>query len=135
MNMSQRQSDLKWKKLCESVDRRDTSDRLSRCLTAGEMKLLGLKSKCRLDRCHALARSISPENIYNIRNVYRINSYSHNNLDNCQNPLTGDPISRNERDYWWWRIINKSTEKFDPETDYETLVKSYIASLGKNPAF
>jgi hypothetical protein len=126
MEMSQQKLDPQWKKLCKLVDKRDPSDRILHCLTAGETKILGLKGKCRLDRCHVIARSISPENIYNIKNVYRVNSYSHQNLDRCQNPLTGNSISRNERDYWWWRIINKSTARFNPEVDYGELVKGYI---------
>jgi hypothetical protein len=124
--MSQRQVDKKWNQLCKIVEKRDSSCRLLRCLTPGETKIIGLKCQCRLDKCHVLARSISPENIYNPKNVYRINSFSHHNLDKCQSPLTGDPIKREERDWWWWRIINKSTERYNPEIDYEFLVKQMV---------
>jgi hypothetical protein len=126
--MSQQKTDNEWKVLCSYIDKRDPSDRLLRCLTAGETKILGLKGQCRLDRCHVIPRSISQQNIYNYKNVYKINRYSHNNLDHCQCPLTGKAINRNERDWWWWRIINKSTENFNSLVDYIFLIEKYINS-------
>jgi hypothetical protein len=122
--MSERKTDEKWNTVCHVVDRRDGNNcRLCMILTPGEMSLLGSKSKQHRDRAHVFPRSLYPSLIYNPNNIVKLNHYSHINLDNCLCPLTGNNISRNERDWWWVRITNKSTEKYDENIDYTLNLK------------
>jgi hypothetical protein len=42
-------------------------------------------------------------------NVVLLNRYSHDALDNCQHPITGVHISKEERDGWWKKIVGITT--------------------------
>jgi len=103
-------NDTNWQTLKKEVLKRDrTSCQLMKVLTAQEMGVLKhlappylLKV---LDPAHYYPVSTHPHLIYTKENVYTLNRYSHEHLDNCENPLTGEPITFEERDLWWKRLI------------------------------
>lgn len=103
-------SDVRWKALKEKITKRDKSTcRLMRILTAQEYLLLRRKAPSklleRLDHAHIHGVGTHPHMCYNEKNVILLNRYSHECLDNCKDPITAEPISREERDNWWRRII------------------------------
>jgi hypothetical protein len=121
----------KWQAVCKIVDKRDKTCRLLKCLTPGEIAIIGNKGKARLDRAHFYAKSTHPQFKYCINNIYKINHFSHINLDNCQCPLTGVHIERNKRDWWWFRIIYKKTNKYNSELCYQELLSKSIMNAIK----
>jgi hypothetical protein len=124
--------DLEWKKVCKQVDERDKRMcRFSRCLTAGEERefLKGGNAGMHLDHAHVYEVSFFPEEYTNLKNIYLINRTVHSKLDHFQDPLTGYPSNTQHHSYWWWRIINLSTERFDESKDYESLVREYIIEV------
>ena len=126
--MSNKQDDPRWAELCKKIDKRDRHDRLMDCVTPGEARIAKNLVK-RLDRCHILARSARPDLIYNENNILKLNRTSHNRLDNCQCPLTGEPIARNVRNWWWYRLIEKTTVLYEENTDYQKLIESFICPV------
>ena len=44
---------------------------------------------------------------YNDKNVVLLNRYSHHNLDECCHPITGLPITKEEVDEWWKKILGE----------------------------
>jgi hypothetical protein len=46
-----------------------------------------------------------PHMVYLDENIVMLNRFSHDCLDNCRSPVTGKPITRQERDGWWQRIV------------------------------
>jgi hypothetical protein len=127
--MNKKATDEKWIACCKVVDNRDKSCRVMRCLTPGETALIGNKGKMRLDRAHIFAKSIYPELIYNPKNIVKINRFSHRNLDDCKSPITGESISQNERNWWWYRILMRTTEKYDEEKDYKKIILKIVTKL------
>lgn len=120
--------DLKWQKLKERVNKRDKRFcRLIRVLTAQEcLKLKAKAPHCllnRLDHAHCFGVGPYPDMCYIDSNVVLLNRYSHENLDNCRDPITGDPISREERDSWWVRILGEKVYKKleDKAYSYESI--------------
>jgi len=103
-------TDERWKALKEKITKRDKSGcRLMRVLTAQEYILLQKKAPSKLlyklDHAHVWAVGTHPHMCYNEKNVVLLNRYSHECLDNCRNPLTAEPISREVRNDWWKRIV------------------------------
>lgn len=106
-------SDVKWKRLKEKIDRRDRNTcRLMRILTVQDMHLLLRKAPRklleRLDHAHVFGVGSFPHMCCHDLNIVLLNRYSHENLDNCRHPITGEPISRVERDGWWKKIVGES---------------------------
>lgn len=58
----------------------------------------------RLDAAHIYPVSQYPGIMYNDANIVTLNRYSHDNLDNLRHPITGDPITYEERQEWWEKI-------------------------------
>lgn len=107
--------DLQWLQLKEKVKRRDSGCRLLRLLTVREFVTLTKHSKRGLTHCdpaHVFAVGSHPHMCYLEENVVTLNRFSHDCLDNCQNPLTGEPITKEERDGWWERIVGKETYQY-----------------------
>ena len=116
-------TDERWKALKEKITKRDKSTcRLMRVLTAQEYLLLRKKAPSklleRLDHAHCFGVGPHPHMCYNEKNVVLLNRFSHENLDNCRNPITSEPISREERDNWWKRIIGESIYNELEEVSY-----------------
>jgi len=119
--------DEKWVETRKLIDKRDKRMcQFEDCLSAKEFYSLKTGSPLNLDRAHILAASAYPDQIYNLKNIITLRRFIHRRMDDYQSPLTGDPIDINTHFYWWWRILNKSTEKYNKETDYELLLKEKI---------
>lgn len=106
-------ADLKWQEVKKKVRARDAnSDRLLRVLTVKEVVQL---KKCapnvllqKLDCAHYFSVGLYPELCYCESNLVLLNRWSHGNMDNCRHPITGEPISYEERQEWWARILGGS---------------------------
>lgn len=107
--------DKEWQKVKKIVRTRDKDQcRLIRCLTAVEYLILKKNAGPYLnilDPAHYLSVSERPDLCYDSDNICLVNRYSHQNLDDFKNPLTGDPISEEEVQKWWSRIISTNYEQ------------------------
>jgi len=109
-------NDSQWQQLKEKIKARDKhQDRLLRVLTVKEALLLKRKAPRiqleKLDNCHIFPVSIYPDLMYDPNNVILMNRYSHGNLDNMKHPVTGDPITYEERQEWWSRVAGCQWQK------------------------
>lgn len=114
--MRRDKNDLQWQKVKEEVRARDKNqDRLLRVLTVKEALLLQKRAPRiqleKLDAAHIWPVSIYPDLMYDKNNVVLLNRYSHENLDNMRDPITGDSITYEERQAWWERIANGQWQK------------------------
>lgn len=62
-----------------------------------------------LDIAHVIPRSKSTKLYYDLDNLRVLNRVSHGFLDTYKHPLYGTPISREDRDNWWKKIIGEDT--------------------------
>jgi hypothetical protein len=103
--------DLLWEKVKTEVDLRDGhSCRLFRLLSVEEKKLIkdNLFGKMKTtDRAHVFRRSKYPHIKYFSDNVVCLYRLFHSRLDSYTNPLTGQPITSEEVNQWWKRIIGE----------------------------
>ena len=111
-------TDERWKALKEKITKRDKSTcRLMRILTAQEYLLLRKKAPAklleRLDHAHIKAVSERPDLCYDYWNCVLLNRYSHENLDNCRDPITAEPITKDERNRWWLRIMEGNAKQYE----------------------
>lgn len=89
-----------WRKVCQFY----------KCLTDDEKKLFLMTWKDSLYRCnvidiaHLIPKSINPKEKYNPDNAACINTIAHGCLDTYRNPLTNEPMTRNDRNKWIDRI-------------------------------
>lgn len=115
--------DKRWRSLKEKISKRDKNTcRLVRILTAQEFYLLLKKAPKklieRLDHAHIFGVGSFPHMCYNDLNVVLLNRYSHENLDNCKDPLTGENITKEDRDEWWKRIVGENIFRDLEECSY-----------------
>ena len=103
--------DLEWVKVKNEVKKRDRSDKLIQVISLKELLILkkyGDKKLLKvLDVSHVFPVSLYPHLVYDIDNLVLLNRWSHMNLDSMRCPLTGVPIDREKRDYWWKRLIGE----------------------------
>ena len=114
--MSRRDSsDERWQEVKKEVRSRDKTDRLLKVVTAKEyLKLKKIAAPAllqRLDAAHVFSVSSHPQMCYDVDNIILLNRFSHENLDSCKDPITGERISPQERDDWWRRLIG--SEQYD----------------------
>lgn len=64
-----------------------------------------------LDPAHIFSVGAHHEETYNKDNIVTLNRFSHTCLDDMKSPITGDLISREERDDWWKLIAGKQWER------------------------
>ena len=109
--------DLEWKKAKAEVKERDgLRCRLIRVLSYKEMLLLKKNAGpliTPLDPAHYIAVSENPNIMYMPENIVMLNRYSHTNLDNCRNPITGEPITKAEALRWWDRILRGNKVQYN----------------------
>lgn len=119
--------DAQWTAAKKEVAARDGKRcRLEKCLSCVEAAQL-IQGVCSiLDPAHVIPVSEDPTQVYNTRNIVSLRRFIHRRMDAFQNPLTGQPISKNEHYYWWWRILEARIAEYDPATDYKALVLSFI---------
>ena len=114
--MSRRDSsDERWQEVKKEVRSRDKTDRLLKVVTAKEyLKLKKIAAPAllqRLDAAHVFSVSSHPQMCYDADNIILLNRFSHENLDSCKDPITGERISPQERDDRWRRLIG--SEQYD----------------------
>lgn len=122
--MGRRDSDDKqWQSVKEEVRRRDRVDRIFKILNAKEAFVLRRNGSIQLqtlDPAHIIPVSSNSEIMYEACNIVLLNRFSHEMLDNCRNPVTGEHISRRERENWWVRILKGNPKQFE---EFKTLLK------------
>lgn len=107
--------DEKWEDLRKDIWKRDKGQcQLIRVLTYEEYQELkrnsgGLHKKS-LDLAHSIwtRRSKEPKHKYLKEGIVLLNRFSHSMIDQYRNPITGNPISKEEAEEWWKRIFGKT---------------------------
>jgi len=119
--------DPKWAETKKIVDKRDRRQcQFEKCLSLKESYQLKIDGPTVLDRAHIFAASARPDQIYNPKNVITLRRFIHQRMDGYKNPITGDPIDYNETMFWWHRILKKFVDDYEPDVDYEELLKAEI---------
>lgn len=114
--MGRRDSDDKqWQQVKEVVRKRDRVDRIFKILGARDALVLKAKGGSQLqvlDPAHIIPVSSHSEIMYEACNIVLLNRYSHEMLDNCRHPVTGQFISKEEREAWWIKILKGNPDQF-----------------------
>lgn len=114
--MKRDSNDLQWKKVKEKVKDRDKNTcRLLRILSISETFMLKRNAGSFLDKTDpAHYRSVSerPDLIYEPNNIVLLNRYSHSNLDDFKDPITGQSISAEDVERWWRRILSGNKSQY-----------------------
>lgn len=119
--------DAEWKKCKEQVDRLCRKrDVFQFCISAKESYLLKPGNEKQLDHAHIYSASAYPDQIYNPKNVVLLSRYIHRRMDDYKNPLTGEPVDLNEHYYWWWRIAARKIADYNPDENYDILLRQLI---------
>lgn len=108
-------SDERWQELKKEIRKRDKTCRLIKKLTAREaftlMKHAPSAQLQKTDVAHIFGVGNFPSMCYDAANCVLLNRFSHECLDSCRDPTSGDSISQEERDLWWMRIVGEETFK------------------------
>lgn len=105
-------NDTQWLAVKAVVRKRDPDCRLVMKITPIEMLTLHRNagaSLLKLDPAHIFPVSTHPHLCYNSDNIVQLNRYSHDMLDSCRHPITGEFLTMEERNLWWMYIVGKST--------------------------
>lgn len=119
--MRRDKNDLKWQECKRKVFELDKKQcLLCQALTVAEM-LRFQKSNPEfsldiIDPAHHIAVSRDTKVMYNVDNVFSICRCHHERLDNCKDPITGKPCTKEDTDYWWSRIIKKRQDNLNSKT-------------------
>jgi hypothetical protein len=108
--MYETENGTEWSSLRKKIHMRDKHCRLVEVLSAREFYILKRNAGQLIGRCdpaHVLARSRAPHMKMNEDNIVWLNRYSHEMLDTCKSPISGECITREERDLWWKRIVGE----------------------------
>lgn len=128
--MSRRDSnDVEWQNVKKRIKKRDKNRcRLCEIMTIKEFLLFQKSNPVNtgLDPAHCLPVSTHPGLCYVDKNIYSLCRTHHTRIDDFISPITGNACSMNRHYWYWWRIINRSSEDYNKETDYEELVKSFL---------
>ena len=103
-------NDIQWQEVKKRVRKRDKNQCqfLKTCTIQEAIGLQKLAPKtllCKLDCCHIFPVSLYAEVMYHDDNMVLMNRWVHHHLDDCKHPVTGEPITREERDEYWKKII------------------------------
>jgi hypothetical protein len=103
--------DIRWQEVKEQVFKRDKGCcRLLRIVSARDFLILQKNARGALkllDPAHVFAVGSHPELCYEIDNVVVLNRFSHECLDSCKDPITGERITFEERELWWEKILGR----------------------------
>jgi len=102
--------DEKWEQVRQKVFERDKGRcRLLSLLSYKEIDIIKNNDvnnlRAILDTTHIIPRSMSSNLYYNIDNLVLLNRYSHSLIDSYKHPITMLPITNNEREEFWIKII------------------------------
>ena len=102
-------NDVEWRKVKEVVKKRDSNTcrlmMIISSLQALHLKENGSGLLRTLDPAHIFPVSTHPKLCYEKDNIVMLNRYSHSMLDSGRDPITGHPISYEERMRWWELIV------------------------------
>jgi hypothetical protein len=108
-------NDKEWKDVKQRVFKRDRNHcRLFNILTFKETLIfqkINNNKPLNLDPAHILEVSLYPQYVYEDCNIVTLNRTSHEFLDSCRDPITGQPITKEERNAWWKKILGKQWDK------------------------
>ena len=114
--------DIEWINLKKLLILRDNGQcRFLRVCSPREYMVLKENAGLRintLDPAHIIACGMWTEGTYLLDNVVLLNRYSHDMLDSCRSPVTGDLISYEERENFWMRIIGTTNYNKLKELQY-----------------
>lgn len=117
--------DKEWQKVKELVRKRDRFDRLQKVLTPAEYSIVKKNAGPLihvLDPAHYLSAGQHPDLIYKSYNIVLLNRWSHSQLDACRDPVTGTPVSPEEKSDWWIRILKGDPKQYE-YLKYKGIVK------------
>lgn len=110
-------TDYEWLSLKEELKLRDNNQcRFYQIATVQERNILdkiiiGNKILSTLDGAHVISRSACKQMIYHTDNVYTLYRWVHQCLDNYIDPIKNIPITKEEIQIYWCRIIGE--EKYN----------------------
>ena len=101
--------DLKWNEIRAIVFARDNYKcRLISLLSKSELEELIHNAQYLInivDPAHILRRSVFPQLKYESNNIILLNRYSHSQLDQFKNPITGKYMNKELTLFYWKKII------------------------------
>ena len=104
--------DYAWLELKEELLLRDGSCLVMKILSTDEIKQVekqdGFWLQKHLDGAHIISRAECPNQIYNINNVVLLGRFFHSRIDNFQDLITGESITKEEVARWWTRILQQN---------------------------
>ena len=107
--------DQEWQRTKAKVVNRDRVDRIFKVLNATEAIVLKAKAGYLLnylDPAHIIPVSANSTIMYEPCNIVLLNRYSHEMLDSCRHPITGEHITRDEVNKWWIRILKSNSAQY-----------------------
>lgn len=103
--------DERWSIVRYSVLERDNFQcRLTKVLSVNELIKAGVgfdSTGETLDVAHIVSRSQSSNLYYEMENLISMRRIFHSRLDSYKDPITGKSISKEDRDYWFIRMVGK----------------------------
>ena len=110
-------SDLEWKKVKKVVKTRDNGVcRLSKIFPLKDSLILQKQAGPYIkttDAAHIISVASNPKIMYESCNVVTLNRYSHTNLDSGRDPIDGHPITKEEVEDWWIRILKGNKKQYN----------------------
>ena len=105
--------DIAWQELKDACRERDGG--LCRCCMILTPEEMGIRRKLGLpeylftpcDVAHIESVGMHVEKTYDLDNVVYLCRACHDFLDSYKSPITGKPISKEEHEIWWSRILKK----------------------------
>lgn len=130
--MKRDSSDLEWKRVKKEIKERDKGQcRLSRILSLKDFLVLQKNAGPYIkttDAAHIISVASNPKIMYESCNVVMLNRYSHTNLDSGRSPIDGHPITREEVEEWWVKILKGNKKQYNI---FANLLKQEKLSFGK----
>lgn len=121
--------DEKWKFMKITVHHRDKEQcRLLHALSIHEAALLIKKAgkfMKQLDVAHYRSVASAPEYCYDPNNAVLLNRYSHSMLDSNRDPITGVPISNQQVEDWWQKILKYNTKQYNYLQNHKMFSKQF----------
>ncbi len=103
--------DEKWEEVKKKVWERDNNTcqctRAMSIIECNKLKTGDSNTPSIKDVCHVVPRSLCKKLYYDMDNLVLMCRLFHDRLDSYKHPVTGESISREERDCWWVRIIGR----------------------------
>lgn len=128
-------NDKEWQRVKEEVKKRDKEiDRMIKVCSPVEY-ILYKKNAGNLiniiDPAHVIPVSEDFKGLYKSCNICSISRWAHSNLDSFKSPITGQPISKEEINNWWLRILYSDKNQFKEFIEWRNLCGYDTSELKK----